>query len=105
MSETKVTTMTDPENDKGNMGHNIRIAANQLVKECQDAGIPMFFAYYLPDKGYQYAAMFPEEMPDRENLKSEHNKFKKFLQVIIDFNKEDYMTQLSGEAGAEDASR
>lgn len=92
---TSVNTMTDPDTDSPSIAHSVRIASNQLVKQCQDAGIPMFFCFYLPEKGYQYAAIFPEEMPERDNLKSQNHKFKRFLQAVIDFDKKQYMTHIS----------
>lgn len=70
--------------------HHINVEANRFCKECKDAEIPVFVAYYLPQKGYKYKSVFPEEIETNE-LKSEYGKFKEFLKVCIDFNKEDYL--------------
>lgn len=80
--------------DRHALRHDIKIKANQLARECRMAGIPMFLAWFnderQPGKRYQYAAMFPEEMPEEEGVRSEYDKFKRFLQVVIDFDKRDY---------------
>ena len=75
--------------------HNIKIEANIFKRKCKEAGVPCFLAFYHPKKGYQYAAMFPEEFPDDPELTKEYGKFKEFLRVCIDFNKEDYMPTVS----------
>jgi hypothetical protein len=72
--------------------HKIKILANQLVRECEIAKIPIFLSYYVPGKGYQYNALLPEEIG--EDMKGEYNKFKRFLQVCVDFNKEDYFPKI-----------
>ena len=83
--------------DKNAVRHDIKIKANQLTKECQKAGIPMFFAYYNPEKPegkrYQYAALFPEEVAPGEEARSEMGKFKEFLRVVLGFNRADYETK------------
>jgi len=72
----------------GNRNHRVKMAAKAFVRDLESEGIPSFVAYYLPGKGYKYRATFPEEIGSEE-LESEFGKFKKFLQVCIDFNKED----------------
>lgn len=69
--------------------HRINIGARNFCKECERNGIPIFLAYFLPGKGYRYRAAFPEEI-ETESVKSEYGKFKQFLKVCIDFNKNDY---------------
>ena len=103
ISEEDLNIWKKSEQDLENMSmkdlqHDIRIKANQLAKECKIAGIPFFLSYYNKDravgKRYQYAAMFPEEL-ENGVAESEYGKFKKFLQVVIGFNRTDYEPQLS----------
>ena len=73
--------------------HRIKIMTNSLVRLCREVNIPIFIAFHIPQKGYQYNALFPEEI----EYKPEYGKFKKFLQTIIDFNKEEYVQWLLKE--------
>lgn len=76
--------------------HEAKIMTNQYIKKCQEMGLPVFVAYFVPGKGYQYNAYFPEEIgtPD---VKSEYGKFNEFLRVCIDFKKEDYFPHINEE--------
>lgn len=67
--------------------HAIKIASNQMVKLAEESKVPLFVAYYDPKKGYQYNGLFPEEI-ESDDVVSEYDKFKKFLEVCISFNKE-----------------
>ena len=59
-------------------------------------GFPVFVAYYVQGKGYQYNAQFPEEIGTPE-LVPEFGKFNEFLRVCMDFNKEDYFPHINEE--------
>lgn len=74
--------------------HNIKISSNQLVRLAEESKIPIFIAYYDPEKGYQYNGLFPEEI-DSPDVDSEWYKFYEFLKVCISFNKADLIPQLS----------
>lgn len=87
----KVSNMD--EKDSNNLNHNIKMAAKSFCRECENNNIPVFVAYYLPEKGYQYRATFPEEIGTPE-VESEYGKFKEFLKVCIGFNKEDYFPHI-----------
>lgn len=76
--------------------HEAKIMTNQYIKKCQEMEIPVFVAYFIPGKGYQYNAYFPEEIGTQE-IKSEYGKFNEFLRVCIDFNKEDYFPHINEE--------
>lgn len=89
-------------NKTRNNTHQIKISSNQLVKLAEDSQIPIFVAYYDPQKGYQYNGVFPEEL-DAEDLASEYGRFYEFLRVCIGFNKADLMPQMkSSEEGLSD---
>lgn len=64
---------------------------SNFVKEMKEIDAPCFVAVLIPGKGYKYQMLMPEEI---ENEKPEivecYGKFNKFLQVCLDFNKEDY---------------
>lgn len=70
-----------------------------FCKECEQLGIPVFLALYLPEKGYRYRAVFPEEIAEEiaSNVESEYGKFVNFLKVCTDFNKEDYFPGIQQE--------
>lgn len=74
--------------------HEVNMQAKNLVKLCEVLGIPIFIAYYLVDKGYKYKALLPEEI-ENADVSSEYGKFAKFLRVVMDFNKEDYITKIN----------
>jgi len=72
--------------------HDFNIKIRNLVKECEDAKIPIFVAYYLNDKGFKYRATLPQEVGITEiENKEVCNKFKKFLQVVMNYDKNDYL--------------
>lgn len=81
------------EEAKKNAMNELHHTANQIAKHycksLEELGIPVFTAYYVPQKGYRYKAIFPEEISNPE-LASEYKKFNEFLKVCIGFNKEDY---------------
>ena len=79
-----------PEENLSARAHKVKIATNQYVKLATEQEIPVFVAYYIPKKGYEYACVLPEDL-DTEDVKGEYGKFMKFFQVCIDFNKEDYI--------------
>lgn len=74
--------------------HDVKIYTNQVVRTLRENNIPVFIAYYTPDKGFQYNGCFPEELPDKEAASSLSTacggKFFEFLKLCIGFNKEDY---------------
>lgn len=65
--------------------HNIKIRTNRFIKEAKEDGIPVFVAYYLPETGYRYGVVLPEDCG--EPFKSECEKFVEFAKVCIGFNK------------------
>lgn len=69
--------------------HDVKIGVNSLIKTSEAAQIPIFIAYYVPGKGYVYDGMLPEEL-NSPDLKEQYGKFWRFLQLCLDFNKEDY---------------
>ena len=79
--------------NSGELHHKINMSAKKFYRECEDNNIPVFVSYYLPGKGYQYKAKFPEEIATPE-VQSEYGKFKEFLKVCIGFNKEDYFPHI-----------
>ena len=91
----KITNLneTNDINEIKKRAHQIKISSNQLVKLAEDSQIPIFVAYYDPQKGYQYNGVFPEEL-DAEDLASEYGRFYEFLRVCIGFNKADLMPQM-----------
>lgn len=78
-----------PEENLSARSHKIKIATNQFIKLANEQDIPVFVAYYVPKKGYEYACVLPEDVDDQD-VESEYGRFLKFFQVCIDFNKEDY---------------
>ena len=70
--------------------HDAKIAMNALTKRFEALEIPMFVALYSGSEGYIYDAVLPEEI-GKDSCSSEYGRFLKFLQVVIDFNKEDYI--------------
>ena len=68
--------------------HDLNIKTRSIVKECEALGIPIFISYFLPGKGFKHKAVLPEEVNvDDEEVKI---KFKRFLQAVINYDKEDY---------------
>lgn len=76
-----------------NIYHEINLEAKNFYKKCFRNNVPVFISYYIPNKGYQYRTAFPEEI-GTEEVASQYGKFKKFLQICIDFNKKDYEPQI-----------
>ncbi len=70
--------------------HEIKIDANALENKCRKAGVPMFIAYYTPDKGYQYNALLPEELFEEAGVESEYGKFLEFLSLVSQFRRAPY---------------
>ena len=75
------------------ISHEMHMRTKDLYRFCETHGIPIFIAYYLQNKGYQYKGLFPEEINTEEVL-SEYGKFKQFLKVVIDFNEDYYKPQI-----------
>lgn len=75
--------------------HAVKIATNQLVKLSEENNIPIFIAYYDPIKGYQYNGVLPEDCEKSEDLYSQYERFYKFLEICILFNKEDCRPHIS----------
>ena len=81
--------------------HKIKIDATRVVRECKEAGIPIFLTYYVPPneeegrkKGYyDYIAVLPPEIDD-PSVQSETDRFNRFLETTLDFNKDDYYLYL-----------
>lgn len=71
--------------------HNLRIQINRMVKECGENGIPIFTAYYGEHEGWVYNAIFPEEV----GCEKEYGKFNKFLAIVIGWDKEEALRQVS----------
>ena len=72
---------------------DVNARAKELVRLCEENGIPIFMAYYLANKGYKYRAVLPEEL-DNPDVSSEYGKFAAFLRIVMDFNKADYITNI-----------
>ncbi len=73
--------------------HDAKIAINTLMKKFEELQIPVFIAMYAGEdnkENYIYDAVLPEEI-GTEKCQSQYGKFLKFMQIVIDFNKEDYM--------------
>lgn len=84
----KVTNIGDAPNIAPSRTHEIKIAANKIVKMGEENNIPVFVVYYDPKKGYQYNAVFAEEL-ESPDLESQYGRFKDFLKICIGFNKQD----------------
>ena len=69
--------------------HDVKIGVNNLVKIAEESKIPIFIAYYAPGKGYVYDGLLPQEL-ESADLIDQYDRFWKFLQLCIDFNKDDY---------------
>lgn len=80
-----------PDSRLGTFEHSLRIQINRMVKECGENGIPIFTAYYGEHEGWVYNAIFPEEV----GLKKEYGKFNKFLAIVIGWDKEEALRQVS----------
>lgn len=68
--------------------HELKINSNRLLKECEEAEIPIFIAYFIPGEGYVYQGLLPEEI-GTENVSSEYGRFTEFLKTCIGFNQAD----------------
>lgn len=75
----------------GTFEHDLRIQINRMVKECGENGIPIFTAYYGEHEGWVYNAIFPEEV----GCDKEAGKFNKFLAIVIGWDKEEALKQVS----------
>ena len=68
--------------------------SKQIYKECETAQVPMFLAYCTKEKGYQYRCLLPGEFLGKYELGENPDRFKKFLAVVRDFDKEEYRTNI-----------
>ncbi len=72
--------------------HNLKILINQVVKDCDKNGIPIFIAFYSPNEGYVYNGVLPEEIvSDEVDVSSQYGKFYAFLRTCIGYNKEEFL--------------
>lgn len=69
--------------------------ANALYKECLRQDVPMFLAYYLEEKGYQYKALLPGECKENGHVPKEDEKFLDFLRTVRGFDKKNFVTVLN----------
>jgi len=78
--------------------HEVKIAINTLMKKFEELGLPAFIAVYVGSEGkndgYLYDTVLPEEI-GKDTCPSQYGRFLKFLQIVIDFNKEDYIPTIS----------
>lgn len=75
----------------GTYEHDLRININRTIKECAENDIPIFIAYLGEHEGWVYNAVFPEETSHDE----EAGKFNKFLAIVIGWDKEESLKQIS----------
>lgn len=75
----------------GTYEHDLRINVNRMIKECEENDIPIFIAYFGEHEGWVYNAIFPEET----SRESEYGKFNKFLAIVMDWDKEEALSQIS----------
>lgn len=62
-----------------------------FTKEMKEYNIPCFVAVLIPGKGYKYQMIMPEEIENETpEIIESYGKFNKFLQVCLNFNKQDY---------------
>jgi hypothetical protein len=80
-----------PKSRLGTYEHNLRININKMVKECEENGISIFVAYLGEHEGWVYNAVFPEEVGEEE----EYGKFNQFLRIVIGWDKEKALKQIS----------
>lgn len=95
--------ITNAEDGLKQVKHDIKIGINRLLKDCEQAEIPIFLTYYLPGVGYVYHGLFPEEMQS-EQLQSEYGRFSEFLKTCISFNKEDYKPVIKINSSRQDTA-
>lgn len=93
--EHKAGRAKKPDSRLGTFEHDLRINLNRIVKECGENGIPIFTAYYGEHEGWVYNAIFPEEV----GLLKEYGKFNKFLAIVIGWDKEEALRQVSVRNG------
>ncbi len=75
--------------------HKIIVKLNCLKKLCEDGNVPYFFAFYDPrpstKDSYSYSSLIPEEIRDPgKEITNQYDRFQKFLEIVVDFNLEDY---------------
>lgn len=80
-----------PKSRLGTYEHGLRININRIVKECEENGIPIFIAYLGEHEGWVYNAVFPEEVGETE----EFGKFNDFLRIVIGWDREKALKQIS----------
>lgn len=73
--------------------HDVKIGSNRLVKLAEERKIPIFVAYYDPQKGYQYDGVLPEEVQTTDS-RGQYGKFIEFMKVCIGFNKEEHVAKV-----------
>lgn len=73
------------ENTPSNVKEFVKSAEN-LRKLAEENEVYMFIAFHTP-AGYGYKMVSPEQF-DSPQARKEYGKFNKFLQTVIDFNKD-----------------
>lgn len=73
--------------------HDVKIGSNRLIKLSEERKVPIFIAYYDPQKGYQYDGVLPEEVQTTD-VHGEYGKFIEFMKVCIGFNKEEHVAKV-----------
>lgn len=68
-----------------------------LQARCEKAGVPIFIGLFESGKGYSYKGVAPE-LFDTPEMRKEYGKFKRFIQVIMDFNEGMPVIQSLGES-------
>lgn len=89
INEQKIKELTDVRD----RAHFAKLKMNTFIRQLTLANIPSFVAVYIPGKGYQYNAVFPEEL-EMNDCDSECGKFNEFLKTCINFNKENYLPHI-----------
>lgn len=88
-NDTNDTSVTREKKDAKQAAHDMKIGINRIMKDAQEAEVPIFIAYYNPTQGYIYNALFPEEIGSKE-IESEYGRFLDFLKTCVGFNRDDY---------------
>lgn len=88
-NDTNEVNVTTESKDAKQAVHDMKIGINRVIKDAQEAEVPIFIAYYSPSQGYIYNALFPEEIGTKE-AESEYGRFLDFLKTCVGFNREDY---------------
>ena len=73
--------------------HDVKIGSNRLIKLAEECKIPIFIAYYDPQKGYQYDGVLPEEVQTTDS-RGQYGKFIEFMKICIGFNKEEHVAKV-----------